>query len=203
MRGGGIRALWFAALGELCYRRVVVRELLLDGSAAQVRAGISLDIGLLDASQVDEYNTFRRTTNPGAVARRIEIGHKCFVARHGGEIVSVSWGATKNAWSAYLSAPIPLATDEAYAYDLYTAPEWRSLGIRGVITRAMHDFYRAEGKRRLLGFTVPENFASMAGSKFRRIGITGHFGVRRFRLNFCRMDPGELAPGGARQAGTP
>ena len=198
----GLRALWFAALGELCYRRVVVRELLLDGSAAPGRAGISVDIDLLDASQLDEYNTFRRTSDPNAVARRMEAGHKCFVARHGGEIVCACWGATENAWSGYLSRPIPLASDEAYLYDLYTAPQRRGLGIRGVITRAMHDFYKAEGKRRLLGFTVPENVAAMVGSTFRQIGVTGYFGVGRLRFNFCRMDPGELAPGKARQAGS-
>lgn len=200
--GGGLRALWFAALGEICYRRVAVRELLLDGSAAQAHAGISVDIDLLDESQLDEYNTFRRTSDPGAAARRLEAGHKCFVARYSGQIVCACWGATENAWSGYLSAPIPLATDEAYLYDLYTAPQRRGLRIRALITSAMYDFYKAEGKRRLLGFTVPENVVAMAGSRFRQIGVTGYFGVGRLRFSFCRMDAGELAPGEARQAGS-
>jgi GNAT superfamily N-acetyltransferase len=195
-REGGVRAIWFTALGELCYRRVEIREYLLDKADDNDLDSAKLSIGQLRAADIEQYNAFREPSGPDSAQRRLLAGHHCFIARHKDKIVCASWGATRNATIWYLSAPIELTSDEAYAYDLFTAPEWRQKGIAAAVTRELHNFYRAAGKRRVLRVIVPENHAATTGTLgYHSIGTMGFFGIGRFRLNFCRMKAGKLAPG--------
>lgn len=203
MRGGGIRALWFTALGELCYRRVEIREFPLDEAGEKDHDAADFAIELLDATHIEQYKAFRRPSDPDSAQRRMRAGHRCFVARHEGKIVCASWGATENARSGYLSRPIALSADEAYAYDLFTAPEWRQKGAATALTSALHKFYQAEGKWRVLRAIVPENFAAITGTLgYYSIGRMGFLGIGKIRLNFCRMNAGRLAPGKSRHPNT-
>ena len=193
---GGLRAIWFTALGELCYRRVEIREYVLDVVDDNDHDAANLSIDQLNAADIEQYNAFRKPSDPDSAQRRMRAGHRCFIARDKDTIVCASWGATSNATNDYLSAPIALNSDEAYAYDLFTAAEWRRKGIAAAVTSALHDFYRAEGKRRVLRVIVPENHTAMAGTLgYHPIGTMGFLGIGRFRLNFCHMNAGELAPG--------
>jgi ribosomal protein S18 acetylase RimI-like enzyme len=202
-REGGLRALWFTALGELCYRRVEIREYVLNQAVDENHSAARLSIDQLNAADIEQYNAFRKPSDPASAARRMRAGHRCFIARHSDKIVCASWGATGNARSGYLSAPIALTSDEAYTYDLFTAPEWRRRGIAIAVTRALHNFYRAEGKRRVLRVIVPENYAAITGTLgYHSIGRMGFLGIGGFRLDFCRMNAGELAPGKSRRTDT-
>lgn len=195
-RDGGVSAIWFTALGELCYRRVEIREFVLDEAGDNDRNPAKFSIDQLSVADIDQYNTFRKPSDPDSAQRRIRAGHRCFIARHADTIVCASWGATSNARSGYLSAPIELSSDEAYAYDLFTAPEWRRKGLAIAVTNALHNFYRAEEKRRVLRFIVPEKYAAMTGTLgYHSIGRMGFLGIGRFRMTFCRMNAGKLAPG--------
>jgi len=195
-RQGGFRAIWFTALGELCYRRVEIREYVLDKADDNDLDAAKLSIEQLNPADIEQYNAFREPSDPDSAQRRMLAGHRCFTARQKDKIVCASWGATSNATSGYLSAPIALTSDEAYAYDLFTAPEWRHKGIAAAVTRALHNFYRAERKRRVLRFIVPENYAAMTGTLgYHSIGTMGFLGVGRFRLTLCHMNAGKLAPG--------
>jgi GNAT superfamily N-acetyltransferase len=195
-REGGLRAIWFTALRELCYRRVEIREYVLDNAADNDLDDARLSIEQLNAADIEQYNAFRKPSDPESAQRRMLAGHQCFIARHKDKIVCASWGATKNATSRYLSAPIALTPDEVYAYDLFTAPEWRQQGIAAAVTRALHNFYRAEGKRRVLRLIVPENHAAITGTLgYQSIGTMGFLGAGRFRVNFCHMHAGKIAPG--------
>lgn len=202
-REGGVRAIWLTALGNLCYRRVEIREYLLDEAGDKDQNAAKLTIDQLNAADIEQYNAFRKPSDPDSAQRRMRAGHRCFIARHANKIVCASWGATTNARSGYLSAPIALTSDEAYAYDLFTAPEWRQKGIAIAVTRALHNFYRAEGKWRVLRVIVPENYAAIKGTLgYHSIGRMGFLGIGRFRLNFCRMHAGKLAPGKSRGTDT-
>jgi GNAT superfamily N-acetyltransferase len=195
-REGGIRAIWFTILGELCYRRVEIREHVLDKAEDYDVDAAKLSIEQLNAADVEQYNAFREPSDPDSAQRRMLAGHHCFIARHEDKIVCASWGATRNATIRYLSAPIALTPEEAYAYDLFTAPEWRQKGIATAVTRALHNFYRDEGKRRVLRVIVPESHAAMTGTLgYHSIGMMGFLGVGSFRWNFCHMNAGKLAPG--------
>jgi ribosomal protein S18 acetylase RimI-like enzyme len=194
-----LRALWFTALAELCYRRVEVREYLLSETDQNDHNAANISIYRLTAADIEQYNAFRNPSNPNSAQRRMRAGHVCFIARHEARIVCASWGATSDARSGYINASIPLASDEAYAYDLFTTPEFRRKGFASAVTNALHNFYRAEGKRRVLRVIVPENRAGMEGTLgYHSIGTMGFLGIGRFRLNFCHMNPGQLAPGNSR-----
>lgn len=199
-REGGVRAVWFTALSELCYRRVHIREYVLDGTRDQDHSAAKFSIDQLNAADIEQYNAFRKPTDPDSAERRMRAGHRCFIARHTDKIVCASWGATGNARSGYLSAPIALTSDEAYAYDLFTAPEWRRKGLAIAVTNALHNFYRSEGKWRVLRVIVPEKYAAISGTLgYHSIGRMGFLGIGRFRLHFCRMNAGKLAPGKSRR----
>lgn len=198
VREGGIRALWFTVLGELCYRRAEIREHVLDDSSENDRCPALISIDRLSPADIEEYNAFRKPRDLKSAQQRMNAGHHCFVARHSGQIVAAWWGATSNASSWYLSSPIDVASDEVYAYDLFTAPEWRRQGIATALTTAVHNFYRAAGKRRVIRLIVPENKAAKAHAmRYECIGRMGFVGVGRFRVKFCRMKTGKIPPGGA------
>lgn len=195
-RPGRLRTLWFHGLAYLGYRRVAVREFLLNEPSPVVATKTPLTITLLDETQVNEYNAFRRPRDPNSAHKRLAAGDKCFIARRDAKIVGACWSATGRAWSAYLARWIALAPDEAYAYDSFTAPEWRGQGIFPALTREMHEFYRASGIRRIIRFTVPENRASMSSAiGYRTVGMMGWVRVGPFRRDFHRMHDGMPPPG--------
>jgi GNAT superfamily N-acetyltransferase len=193
----GARALWFTTLAKLCYRRVEIREEVLLGKSDDDYVNpTGCSISQLTAADLDEYTTFRRPSNPDSGMRRMHDGHVCFVARHEGKIICTTWGAGSNAKSWYLSTEIPLTPDEAYAYDLFTAPEWRRKGIGTAVLNALHNYYRVRGKRRVLSMIVPENHASISGRLGSvPIGRMGFVGIGKLRYDFCHMKAGKLAPG--------
>ncbi len=193
--------LWFAALAEVGYRRLVVREYSLQPPVEQVAAEIELEITPLDEADIGAYNAFRRPSDPHSGLSRLRNGDTCFVARHKDLIVGACWVSTGKAWSAYLSAPISLAPDEAYSYDLYTAAEWRRKNIPAAVTSAMHRSCRAQGFTRMIGLTIPENRPAMTQRiRYRPIGVIGFVGFGKHRRSFCRMNKGERAPGQSRRA---
>jgi SAM-dependent methyltransferase len=181
-------------LGRLGYRRAVLRECLLDKSFPPIAARIPLVVELLDETQVDEYNAFRRGADPAAAPRRLQSGDRCFVARHEGRIAGTCWSATRHAWSHYLSREIGLAADECYVYDAFTAAEQRGQGVLPVLTTEMHHFHRSAGLRREVAVTVPENRSALtARIGYRSVGTIGYVRLGPFRYDFCRMLPGIAA----------
>ena len=190
-----LATLWFNALAYLGYRRVLVREFLLDEPSPVARPGVPIVVELLDERQLDEYNAFRKPRDRNGVGRRLAGGDQCFIARHEGRIVGACWSATSRAWSAYLSQWITLSADEAYAYDAFIAPELRGLGILPALTREMHGHYGAMGLRRVIIFVVPENTASMTSAiGYRTIGTRWSVGFGRWRRDFQRVAGQAAAP---------
>ncbi len=192
----GIKAFWFKSLAKIGYRRVLVRELLLDKSFTPVPARIPLEFGLLDSAGIDEYNAFRQGRDPDAARRQLEEGHRCYLARSDGRIVASCWVAYQRAWSRYLSREIQLAADEVYNYDAFTAPHVREMGVLKALATHGHERLRARGIRRAIALTVPENRAAIVSQTgYRTIGIMGYVSVGPFRHDFCRMLPGFVEPG--------
>lgn len=196
-RYSGVRGVWFAVLGEICYRRLAIRECLLDQPFPETAADIPLAIELLGHDQVDEYNAFRHPADPDSARRRLAAGDMCFVARHDGGIVSARWAATSRARCDYLSRTIRLAEDEVYLYDAFTLPASRGKRVFPALTSAMHRYFRVAGKRRAICFTGPENKPAMAANTgYRRIGTIGYVGIGGIRRHFCHVYRSERGPGG-------
>ncbi|HUQ19628.1 MAG TPA: class I SAM-dependent methyltransferase [Gemmatimonadaceae bacterium] len=196
VRTNGIKGLWFKTLGEIGYRRAVVRERRLDQPFMAPTARIPLEFSMLDAAGIDEYNAFRQGRDPHAARRQIEAGHRCFLARSSGRIVGACWSANQRAWSMYLSRDIPLAPDEVYTYDAFIAADLRGKGILPALTAEMHRVHRSLGMRREIGVTVPENRAAMNSNiGYHSAGIMGYYALGPFRRDFCIMKSGFTEPG--------
>jgi SAM-dependent methyltransferase len=195
LRTEGVPSLWFKTLGELGYRRALLRECVLDEDLPEVTPRIPLTIELLANDQVEEYNAARRPADCTAAARRLAAGDRCFVARHEGRIVGTRWAATGTAWSAYLSRRLALAVDEVYMYDGFTAPDLRGRRIYSALACEMFRYYRRAGSRRALILVVPERGLEHVPPGYRTIGTLGYVKLGKWRYNFCRMQPGLRAPG--------
>jgi GNAT superfamily N-acetyltransferase len=184
----GPRGLWFAALGEIGYRRVLVREFVFSWDLPDVALRVPVTFGQLSAADVAEYNAFRLPADPQSAARRLHDGHQCFVARHDGQIVSACWVATGTAWSSYLASPIALAPGDVYLYGVYTRPDLRGKGLAAAVHAEIYRVCRAQGHRRALGYLVPENRRSMSRHfGLRTIGRIASIRIGPFRRDFVQM----------------
>jgi hypothetical protein len=193
LRREGLRSLWFKILGATVYRRLLLVERPLCEPVAEVRAGVPVEVSVLDRSEIAEYRAFRPDTEEAEVRSRLDGGQRCFVARHAGQIVSARWAAVDRVWIDYLSCELPLAPDEGYPYDLFTAPGFRGQAVSpATSTRMLRDFQRA-GYRRMLGTVLPGNAASLRASAktgYRPCGRIGYVGIGPWRWRF-RMDTGQ------------
>ena len=187
-RERGLRGTWFTALAEMGYRRVLVREFRFDWDIPDVQLRVPVTFEQLSAAQVGEYNAFRAPSDPQSAARRFQDGHRCFVARHEGQIVSACWAATGKAWSAYLGSPIALAPGDVYLYGVYTRPDMQGNGIAAAVHAEIYRVCRAQGHRRALGYIVPENRRSMSRHfGLRTIGRIACLRIGPFRREFLQM----------------
>jgi len=183
-------------LGELGYRRLAIRECMLDSPFPETEARVPLAFEVLGEAEIDEYIAFRKGADPDVARRRIAAGNSCFVARHEGRIISARWAATGTAQCDYLFREVPLGSHEVYLYDAFTSPEWRGKGIFPALTSEMHRHYRASGRKRSICFTGPENIPAMvADTGYRGIGLIGYVGIGPLRRHFFRIRSGERAPG--------
>ena len=189
LRVEGVRSFWFKALGEAVYRRVVVMECPLDEAIVSVTTRTAVIVGLLETAEVDEYVRFRPETDPAEIRGRLLASHRCFVARHEGQIVHACWAATGRAWVDYLKRELVLPADTVYHYDAFTMPAFRGRNISAFrVTEAARQF-RASGYGYLMALVVPENRAAFRPPEkggYRAVGTMGYIGLGPWRYHFCR-----------------
>lgn len=198
LREEGAASLWFRALGEFVYRRLVLVERPLHEPLPEIRCGIAVETGLLKPSEVTDYFALRPDADRGDIARRFEGGHRCLIARHGGRLVHVCWVATERAWVEYLATEIPLASDEAYSYDSFAAPDLRGQNLSSSQLKHMLQYLRDNGFRRSVGLVMPENTRgrrTAAKLGYRAFGVMGYVQVGPRRWHFRRVNPGARPPG--------
>lgn len=194
LRQKGPRALWFKILGETVYRRLLLVERSLREPIPDVTPRLAVTIALLERSEIDDYLAFRAGTPLAEVQRRLDAGHRCFIARYQGCFAATIWAATTRAWSHYLSFEFPIAPDEIYVYDSFALPDLRGQGITRSLGIAMlHDF-RAAGYRRVSTAVFPENRASVqvvAKNGWRACGLMGYLKLGPWRYGFYKkyVDP--------------
>jgi hypothetical protein len=195
LRREGVRGLWFKVLGATVYRRLLLVERPLADPVPEVRATVPVEVSILDGSEVAEYRAFRPDTEASEIGSRLDAGQRCFVARHAGRIVSARWAAVDRVWVEYLSCELVLAPDEAYPYDLFTAPEFRGHAVSPVTSAEMLRHFQRAGYRRMVGTVLPGNEASLRASAktgYRRCGRMGYVRIGSWTWRF-RVDSGELA----------
>jgi GNAT superfamily N-acetyltransferase len=198
-REEGPRSLWLKTLDETCCRWEVIIEHRLDEPLVQMSARVPLVLSLLQEAEVDEYLCFRPGSDAATVRSRLAAGEWGFVARHEGRLVSaVWWTANERVWIEYLACALSLAPEEAYAYDAFTAPEWRGQDVAPAMSSYAMQSIRAAGYRRGLSLVLPYNKQGWrADEKVHSlpVGVIGYFKLGPWRWHFCRMKRGARRTG--------
>jgi RimJ/RimL family protein N-acetyltransferase len=189
LRQEGVRGLWFKILGDTVYRRLLLLERPLHEPSGEVKAGIPVEISLLQKSEIAEYVEFRQEGKDTEVEAQLEAGDWCFVARHQGHIVCARWATTGPVWSDYLSCELRLAADEIYIYDVFTKPGLRGQAVSPATSTEMLRYFRAAGYRRLVTAILPENQPSLravAKTGHRPYGLIGYITIGPWKRYFYR-----------------
>lgn len=140
-----------------------------------VQARVPIDIGLADASQVEELAAVAKADAERAAADaqiyrdRLRAGSLCFVARVDGRVVAFNWLRLHAAVGA-AGVPMVLRDDEVYTTDAYTADDWRGQGIHPALNHAMLSFAQREGYRTAYTLARADNARSLV--TMRRVGWT-------------------------------
>ena len=181
LREEGARAAWFKVVGEIGYRRLRILER--DTAAPLPDVPVVEGADLLEDAA--ELAGFRPSYTLERIERRLARGELCFVARHRGRIVSVTWAAPGRAAIPYLGCVWRGASDEdVFLSETLTLPAFRRRGFAFAIARAQIEYYRVGRVRRLVSGVLPENRASLrarAKVGYRPCGwaISVGFGSRR------------------------
>lgn len=109
------------------------------------------------------------------VSRRLDSGHRAYLALVDGQPASYGWVATRSADIGEISVAFELATDERYLWDFKTRPEFRG---RGIYPRLLGHIIEQESRsaERLWILAAPENSASNTGigrANFQTVGTIG------------------------------
>jgi hypothetical protein len=196
-----IKRLWFRGLARAqIYRRLILRERPLSQPFPDVSARVPVCVSLLAAGEIDAYMVFRQNEHAGEIRRRLDEGQWCFVAWHDRHIINAAWAVTGHARIEYLSMEILLAPDEVYAYDGFTSPAFRGLGVTPTREIEMMRYFRDHDYRRLIAAISPENrsvFRAVERVGWGRIGVIGYIGLGPWRHVFCRTERGASPPGRA------
>jgi GNAT superfamily N-acetyltransferase len=175
LRRNGVRLFIIEKLKNTSiYRRVILSELDLDKPISNFTAKIPITIDLLKSNEVDELAAFcSRVRNPSLTAsetrNRLTAGHLCSVARHHGQIIHFSWAAIDSFHIGELGLRIRLAPGQVCGYDMYTAPEFRNLGVARARMAWTLKYLQKAGYRRLIAWALPENEPSRRAG--RNVGV--------------------------------
>jgi GNAT superfamily N-acetyltransferase len=203
LREQGLKGLLYGVLAQLGYRRLWIFELGL-GQGALGRAVLqgappeAVEIGELRGDRQGEYLELRPSARPDALARRLRCGHRCFVARLEGRIVSAQWAAFTRVPNEYLGDDLALASHEACSYDSFTAPEARARGLGQALRTTMILWLHEAGYRRLLAMVLPENLPAVRLVEklgYERIGTMHSLRLGRMSRKWFRMASGRRPPG--------
>jgi hypothetical protein len=172
-RSEGLRALWFKALGETFYRRLLLLEAPTESRSEPPPQ--SLEFAFLAPNELGDYAFGEH--GPETAAERLRRGDRCFGVRRDRELVAVRWIAFEEAFVDYLGCRMRLAPGVAYLYDAYTAPAARGAGIFSFTWFTLAGRLSAEGFHTILGTVLPENRAArraMAKLPYRVVGKVGY-----------------------------
>jgi hypothetical protein len=191
-RKEGFRGVWFRALAEVGYRRVIISAIALDAEGPEPALPDDVTVELLTRQGIDEYLALHSMDDRSNVERRLQQGDACHCARVDGKLAAVLWSGTGSQELRYIHQTLELAPDEVYFYDGFTSPAWRNRNLMGGMLAVLMWRYARAGMRRSINAVIPENRASrrvVAKLGGKPISRRGYIGPPRFRREFhTRLD---------------
>jgi Acetyltransferase (GNAT) family len=186
-RREGLRALWFKALGETVYRRLLLLEASLESQSEPPPPPRLLEFAFLAPGEVGEYPFGEHGSE--TAAERLRRGDRCFCVRRDGHVVAVRWIAFEEASIEYLGCRLRLAPGVAYFYDSYTSPTARGSGIFSSTWFILARQLSSEGVHTVLAAVLPENRAALRAMEklpYRVVGNVGYVRLGPRRRCFLR-----------------
>ena len=141
LREGGVRELWWRALGVTVYRRLTLY--LRDVDAPHDPGPAEVVVRELD--DVDAYLAARPRPARAEVERRLARGHVCGLAWLGDEVVGTRWLSFGVAEIDYLDLAVEIRRDLGYVYDVWTRPDLRRSGVNRSLSTWSADLIRERG----------------------------------------------------------
>lgn len=125
------------------------------------------------------------------VRRRLDQGHRPYIAWLDGQPTAYGWVATQTAEIGELDLIINLSRSQRYLWDFATLPEWRGRGIYPRLLQAILAAESAEAEHFWI-IAAPENRASSAGiAKAGFISIAHLSFQRAGQLGLVAIEPGD------------
>ncbi len=179
--------LWWKLLGVLGYRRAILWEREI-GSGAGVSLPQAVELGLLDAGDVEEYLAFHPQASRPELERRLAVGDRCHVARSRGRLIAVRWVSFAEARVPYLELTFRVGGGEVFIYDVYSDPAWRGRGVSRALFHTMDARLRSEGYGLALSVTMRDNREGVefTASTSTPVASLVSVGFGRFRRHFRR-----------------
>ena len=153
LRHGGVRELWWRALGVTVYRRLQLY--LRDVDAPHDPGPADIVVRALD--DVDAYLAARPGASRAEIERRLARGDVCGLGWRGDEVVGARWLSFGVAEIDYLDLVVELRGDLGYVYDVWTRPDLRRSGVNRSLSTWSADLIRERGGRYSFSAILQEN----------------------------------------------
>jgi len=113
----------------------------------------------------------------------------CATAEIHGELVHWSWVAFNEAYVGEIERKIRINSDSAYVYAVYTAQEYRGLGIASKAMEKICDYLYEMGVRKVYLYTRHDNFPMLRvahKAEYQKIGTMRFIKVCKLKLYRCK-----------------
>jgi len=197
LRDGGMRELWWRALGITFYRRLTCFVLRLEQPIPEEPvAHQALSFSWLGEIDADAYLRLRDDQTADLVRARLARGDRCLIARmNGHDLVAVRWIVTGVAPIDYLGLAFELSPRAVYLYDVFTGHPDREQNIAAAMSCEMVRRLRSEGWSSVVATVLPENVAGQRLTRSRgydEVGSVGCFRLGPWRIPIRRIPAGYL-----------
>lgn len=188
----GLKSLWFAIVGETCYRRLLLFRLNAVDKAFSVHpefAGLSFTS--LSPADKERYLYFRSSDT--ATQSVCDMRYRCMLASIGNELVGNCWIAKETAPINYLNLALELNPGQVYLFDTFTAPIHRGKTIAPSLVSYIIEECARSGCSDIWAAVLPENTGGQRlffQLGFVHIGVVGYLKFGRWKHNFCRFFDG-------------
>ncbi len=189
LREEGIAALWFKALGETVYRRILLFERLLNFPVTDIPVSPDIEFGLVRSDEFERCAELRPGRCPSQLEDRLARGEHCYVARKSGIVIGIAWVMRRSAWIEYLRCTIDLGPNDYYLYELIVDPHERGERVAPALFAHIYRDLREAGAARAVYAVNLENTAvlrALSHNGERRYALHGYVGVGRLRHHFAR-----------------